>query len=305
MKKLFSPFLTTCLIATCMLSSCQKEKEKPVESSPSTDEQAFQEESDEFLEIAEYYFTNVQAATRTSGSDKECGATVDTKNLSTHKQVTLTFDGTVKCGKDKCLKREGVVQLILSKGDQWSDKGAEITMNFHNYTVARNCDNRCINLDGKKTYTNETGGLVKSMAAGDSIIHLINGTGMKLIYDNHSSTRDWNSQRRRVFVKTTDEMAYYVFGEGSTDSLTNLAMWGTERDGTPYYVTITEAIKYKLCSGGWKAVSGVRVRKGKKEVTTTFGVDKDGNVINNCGAFGYKKTWVSSTGVLKTEICKY
>jgi hypothetical protein len=89
-----------------------------------------------------------------------------------------------------------------------------------------------------------------------------------------------------------------IEGAGSYNGLTNVESWGQTRAGDPFTSQITEPLIANTNCYLWKPVAGKAVLKvdadGMFELTTTLGVDIDGNIISpnsgNC-PWGYKIEW--------------
>src|SRR6185437_3449450 len=84
--------------------------------------------------------------------------------------------------------RSGVITVKLTPGTQWKDTNAVITITFNNYSSTRKRDGKTITINGSKTITNLSGGLVSLLGSSnyayDSISHQIQtiGNGLAITF---------------------------------------------------------------------------------------------------------------------------
>lgn len=325
MKIIFRKASLIIIGVALFLSSCGKEevvekKQKSVKSNELTyqaDEEAIQREENMLLDFAiEAFSVSTDANARlaaidSTNSSKVCGAVVTRKKTSTHEEINLTFDGMVRCIDNDTCQREGVVQLelALTKGTSWSQKGAIITMTFHNYTISygdKGCEERCLNLNGVRKIINVSGGLVETLPIGQSVVHEIHGQNMSLKFNSSADVSNWNASRRKTITRVSeDEVEFVLEGIGSYNGMSDVALYGTDRENNAFYIRFVTPLKYRTCPGKIKVLSGEKVRKGIRETKVVYGVSKTGELVNDCSAYGYRINWTSSSGEEKEVICKY
>jgi hypothetical protein len=314
MKKLFLNSIMLILALAVIFTACKKKKDDvdttddtTEQSTAGSDESRFSEETDQVLVDAENLVGGSSIAGGRVAAYSVCGATVDSTGFATYKKITLNFDGTTSC-VDNTRKRSGQIVIQLTSGANWNAVGAVLTITFNNYKVTRNSDSKSITINGTKTITNVNGGLVKNLTTSTSVTHVIMGTGLTVTFDD-GTVRTWNTNRKRVFTKETDgNYTITVSGNNAVDGYFNVAVWGTNRYGLPFYTVIDTPVKLNSCNsvGIWTAISGVKTHKGlKREITVTFGVNQDGTNNGTCLAYGFKVDWTNAKNESKEAVVSY
>lgn len=231
-----------------------------------------------------------------------CNVSIDSTLLSS-KKVTLTFNGA-NCAGTRT--RTGKVEVTLTQGTKWSDVGAVITVKFTDLKIVQNATQRYIVLNGTKTHTNVSGGLVKNLGNSGTpttIVRKIESSDMNITFTN-GAQRSWNVARMRTFTKVNGIMTITISGFGETDGKTNLVEWGTNRRNASFYTQITTPLvmsqdcDYKPSSGSKMHYVALRT------VTTTLGTDETGVPVTSGCASYYKITWEGVNGT-KTVILPY
>jgi len=244
--------------------------------------------------------------------------------------VTITYDGTSNINGRI---RSGSISLQLTNKTQWKDTGAVITITFNNYKSTRVRDSKSIIINGTKTITNLTGGLVSTLtsASTDSVSHLIKttGNGLTITYDD-GKTATWNTYRTRSIWYTGSnytftwgsislsirELKFKISSTNAVSSYTNVAWWGTARSGDPFYAEIPTPIVWDQSVNWFGPVSGVLKLKGlTREIDVTYGVNSSGTVVTNPASNPnatlplnpdyYEIAWTDLLGKSRTLILQY
>ena len=87
-------------------------------------------------------------------------------------------------------------------------------------------DEKTIVLNGTKTITNVSGGLLKDLATLQTITHTIQGS-LTIGFDN-GTTRTWNVSKQRVFTYNNG-IVITTTGTYSDGTDNDIAEWGTNR----------------------------------------------------------------------------
>jgi hypothetical protein len=220
-----------------------------------------------------------------------CGSTLDT-NLASSGILTVNYDGTTVC--DNRVKSGSIRMTLLNLA-------AVLKMDFINFRVRRTSDNNSVLINGSVNFTNVNGGTIVEMIFGlnnvASVVHKAEGNGLSITFDD-GSVRTLNISRKVTYTFPAFVFTVKIEGAGSYNGLTNVESWGQTRAGDPFTSQITEPLIANTNCYLWKPVAGKAVLKvdadGMFELTTTLGVDIDGNIISpnsgNC-PWGYKIEW--------------
>jgi len=232
-----------------------------------------------------------------------CDATVVVNDTSNPRTITITYNGT-NCWGNRT--RTGVVVISIPAGIHWRDKGATVTIDVENLTITRLRDMKTIVLNGTKTITNVSGGLLVDLATLGSITHTISGS-LSILFQN-GTQRDWNISKQRVF--TYDDGVVITTTGTHSDSLgnNNVAEWGTTRFGLEFESLITQAkvirqdCDYRLVSGQ----NEILLSNGASLIIT-YGLDAEGNPTScpGTGTYYFKVVWTNANGVTITKILPY
>lgn len=232
--------------------------------------------SDEFDALSMDATRVVEAAPILSGMRIDwldfCDATVSYDTLGTNRTVTIVYNGTTCIGNRT---RVGAVVITMPLGVQWSNAGATMTIDIQNLVITRLSDNKSITLNGVKTVTNVTGGLVHDLSGAASITHTVYGNDLSITFDN-GSQRLWNVARQRVFTYD-DGVMISVTGLHSNGSVTGVAEWGINRHGDLFETLIVEPLVIREACD-YRITSGQKIHHvGQRVITVTLGLDANGN----------------------------
>jgi hypothetical protein len=231
-----------------------------------------------------------------------CDATITVDTASNPRTITITYDGT-NCRGNRT--RTGVVVISIPKGERWRDAGAWVSVAIENLKITRISDGKTIVLNGTRTITNVSGGLLVDLAILGTITHTVSGS-LSITFDN--GTRQWNVAKERVFTYN-DGIVMTTTGT-HTDSLgnTNVAEWGTTRFGVEFESLISEPKVFRQdCD--FRLVSGQNTILTDIGLTgvITYGLDAEGDPTGcpGSGTYYLKAVWTNAKGITITKILPY
>lgn len=310
-KKLWLTLIVFALVTGLTFNACKKDDtdddsktpttltEEQIISQQANDEEDFQAASDNADETADKVMGSIAGTGKGIMIEKPCDATIDSSLLITDKQITITFNGT-NCNGNGII-RTGKIILKLTTGNRWVDSNAVLTVTYENFSVTRRA--KTIVINGTKTHTNLSGGKIGQVSSGKTIRHKVVSSNMKCKINN-ATERTWNVNRLKTFTKEGNYIKLALSGEGTSGSYTNLVTWGTNRAGKEFFTKIqTPVVISTECTAGPK--SGVKIHYvgTDRTVTTTFGVDLNGNAVTTGCPTHFKIVWVvgdkTYTGIIE------
>jgi hypothetical protein len=232
-----------------------------------------------------------------------CDATVVVDTSNAVRTITITYNGT-NCWGNRT--RTGVVVISMPVGVYWRDPGASVTLSIQNLTITRVRDGKAFTINGTKTITNVSGGLLMDLATLGTITHTISGSLSIGFADG--SMRTWNVSKKRVF--SYDNGIVITTAGTHTDSLSNtdVAEWGVNRFGTQFESRISEP-KVIRQDCDFRLVSGQNVilRSDNITSTITYGLDANGDPTGcpGTGTYYLKAVVVFPNGNTFTKIVPY
>ncbi|MGH2563700.1 MAG: hypothetical protein ACRDE5_04265 [Ginsengibacter sp.] len=232
-----------------------------------------------------------------------CDATVTYDTTSTTKTITIVYNGS-NCHGNRT--RTGTVIISVPRGQHWKDAGAAVNIQINSLAITRVRDGKTIVINGTKTITNTSGGLLKNLATTDSIVNDI--TGALSITFSNGSTRSWQVSRHKVFTYN-DGIVETITGSHSDGTDNNIATWGTNRFGVSFTNRITSP-KVFAQSCDFRLVSGQDSVTRSDNITSviTYGLDANGNPVTACptGYYYAKLVWTNgNNGKVYTYIYPY
>jgi hypothetical protein len=292
----------TFLTGMTLLNSCKKDNSDTTDIATLNQEQA--SDAEDVSASSDAVDDDVDNVISQSSlkSGLPCNVSADS-SLLVNKKVTITFNG------DNCAgtrTRTGKIEVTLTNGTKWSDVGAVITVKYTDVKIVRKATQKYIIINGTKTHTNVSGGLVKNLGVSgtpSTIIRKIESSNMQVTFTN-GTQRSWNVARMRTFTKVDGALIITISGFGEADGKTNLVEWGTNRRSTDFYTQIsTPIVMSQDCD--YKPSSGVKIHYvGLRTVTTTLGTDESGIPVTSGCASYYKVSWEGVNGT-KTVILPY
>ncbi|HQQ95503.1 MAG TPA: hypothetical protein PLQ93_13195 [Bacteroidia bacterium] len=225
-----------------------------------------------------------------------CGLTVDTTQV-TSGILTLNYNGTV-CNNRK---REGSIRLTILNYplNKWKQAGTVLKVEYLAYKVSRASDGKSVLINGTVNVTNKTGGTWVDLAffGKANVIHEVEGNGLKVKYDNGTTTAEYNIHRRYTY--TYSNLVFTCKGEGlgTNDGISNLENWGTTRNGDSFTSEVVSPVVWNTTCGGGAPTDGeIHIKVSSKDFTMKciFAVDASGNEVSvapNTCAYGWKVEW--------------
>jgi len=298
-KLLLFALLSIVIIFSVSISSCKKDKEKEDLNYSSLeklsqDELLFENFTNEALDEANDV---VSPAGLKSTYTLPCNADIDTSYIQDTVVYTITYHGA-NCNNSKL--RFGVLKVKKTLNTNWSQAGAKLSVEFINLKIAKVTNpSKWLLFNGKKTWENVSGGLIKNLSSTNinPVIHHVTGNINTMFAD--STTRSWIVARKKTFSGVyPGSLVLTIEGFGSANGYSNLVTWGTNRDNEAFYTSISLPITIKQ-SCYWLPTSGVKTHQipsDNKSATITFGFDLNNQPINSYScAQKYKVDWVKGS----------
>ena len=295
------------LAAVTTFTACKKngETDNTTEASKHADDQNLV--SNQFNAVA----TDVNIALETSPAMSGkvegtlgtiCDASIAYDSLSNPRTITLTYDGSLLC--HPAWKRTGTVVVSVPQGVYWKNAGAAITVTYQNLKITRILDNKSITINGVKTYTNVSGGLLYNLAALQNIVHTVSSTGMSIKFDDNSE-RTWQVARKHTFTYDAG-VVLSITGNHTEGNTTGVAEWGSNRFGHTFTTAITQPLVIRQdCS--FRLTGGQVTHAGFGTATATFGLNA-GGAPTSCpglGLYYVKLAWTGPGGNTYSVILPY
>ncbi len=308
MKTLRLFFVSAIAATTLLFTACQKESSLPEENEQgvthSDDQNRFSEGMDGAVNDANAVMEATSGFTG-KGEDLQtliCDATITVDTMSNPRTITITYNGTNCIGR---FTRTGVVVISIAQGVRWRDAGAQVNLSFQNLVITRIIDNKSITINGTKTFTNVSGGLLINLALLGTITHTVSSNNMSVTFDD-GSQRNWNIGRQRVY-SYNNGIVITVTGTHSEAGVNGIAEWGTNRFGNSFTTAIVQPLVMRQdCS--FRLGSGqVDHDANLFNASVTFGLNAQGNPTTCPGAAPYymKIVWTGPAGNTRTRILPY
>ena len=238
-----------------------------------------------------------------------CGATIDSSQQNaTIPAITITFDGTTVCPNPSRV-RSGSIKVELIAGTHWTDAGAQLRITHNNYKVAYTAlGSHYLTFNGVKYLTNVNGINWLTLYLGTSTAVLKERSyNMQVTFDN-GQTENWSVARSSTWgISNYNEIYTVVSGDTSLNGQANVDSWGTTRFGTAFTTVMNSPWKSNSTCGWWRPTSGNYTSTTTNfSITATFGVDANGNAVStNCGAYGFKLSWLLPSNTGGTAVISY
>jgi len=230
-----------------------------------------------------------------------CDATITYDTVNNQRVITIVYDGT-NCWGNRT--RTGTVTISLPLGQHWKDQGATATITITDLKITRLSDDKTIVLNGTKTITNVSGGLLQDLATLQTITHTITGS-LKIDFES-GLTRTWNVSKQRVFTYNNG-IVITTTGTYSDGTYNDIAEWGTNRFNEAFKSLIS-APKVIRQDCDFRLVSGQNtVITDKGTSVITYGLDSSGNPTGcpGSGTYYLKLVWTGVNGKTYTVIRPY
>lgn len=301
MKLKLSSLLPVIASVAIFAASCKKEKDPSPQITADTEVAAHYDDeamvSEELDAVATDANTLFEADPVLSGNNSVleealCDATIVVDTASDPMTLTVTFNGA-NCGIKR--NRTGVMVLSTAKGTEWKNAGATITVHFDNMKITRRSDGKSITLNGSKTYTNVSGGLIHQAASSGPIVHTLHSNDLTISFGD-GTARSWNVARKKTF-SYSNGLVITITGIHEEGNVSHIAEWGTNRFGNPFTTSITQPVVVKQdCD--FRITAGEILHS--TEVFTakaTFGLDASGNSTDcpGTGNYYYRLGWTRTS----------
>jgi len=196
--------------------------------------------------------------------------------------------------------RAGMVTLQLPYNSETqtvtplSEVGSTLTVTFDNFMITRLSDNRTITFHGTEMITNVTGGMVDETANIAGVAYRTTGM-LKVLFDNNTA-RAWNMDRTRRISRDARVTREVITGNATVNNYSNVSVWGINRAENPFTVAINLPIVLNSeCD--FNGMGGVKViHQADRDLTVTYGVDKNGEPVSTGCPYGYRLNWIDKTG---------
>ncbi|HVM87988.1 MAG TPA: hypothetical protein VMT76_07345 [Puia sp.] len=224
-----------------------------------------------------------------------CGATVTYDTANGNKIITIVYNGDDCVGR---FTRTGKVVITMAQGSHWKDQGAVVNISVDTLTITRKRDGKSFVINGSKTITNTSGGLLADLATTDSIVH--DFTANWTVTFPNGQSRTWTSTKHRVFTYSNGVVVT------TTGSET-----GVNRFGVTFSLTITQPkVIAQSCDFSLTAGQDSITRSDNITSVITYGLDANGNVQTSCplpsGYYYAKLVWTNgNNGKQYTYIFPY
>ena len=309
MKKHFAQLPFLILVLAFCFTSCQKEdspEETQTEAATHSDDASrFSTEMDAVIQDASIALENTAGISgRGQGIQSICDATIAIDTASNPRTITITFNGT-NCLGNRI--RTGVIVLSMPANIRWKDAGAAVTATFQDFKVTRVSDGKSITINGSKTLTNQSGGLLINLATAGPITHLVSSNGLAVRFDN-GTQRTWQVARKNLYSFGINGALLTVSGNHSDGGVTGIAEWGTNRFGNAFTTVITTPLVIRQDCDFRLTAGAIRHDTQNFTATTTFGLDATGNPMTGCpgaGAYYMKIVWTGPGGNTHSVILPY
>jgi hypothetical protein len=222
--------------------------------------------------------------------------------MSNPRKITITYNG-LNCLGNRI--RTGVIVISMPANVRWKDAGASITVDFQNYKVTRVSDNKSITINGSKTITNQSGGLLINLATAGPITHIVSSNGLAVSFDN-GTFRSWQVARKHVYSFSTGAVLT-VTGNHTIGTTTGIAEWGINRFGEAFTTVISSPLVIRQDCNFRLTAGEVIHTTANFTGTTTFGLDSSGNATGcpGTGVYYMKIVWTGPNNNTHTLIWPY
>jgi len=294
-NRIFNLSLILVSLAFFSLTSCQKTK-KIVDPANTTSMQNLANDENQANAASDEALADVNTVLAgnsglKSGGVAPCHATIDSLAVANDTMTYyVTYNG-LNCRGN--LYRTGQIEISKHIGTHWYQTGATITYKYINYHVTRVNSQKSMTLNGRKTYTNLTGGLIFMIPQYISSVTRKDSGYMNVTFDDNT-IKFWNVRRQITYTKDNNNLVTTIDGFGSADGYDNLVLWGTNRNQEQFYIQILQPVVHKEvcqfdpCSGQKKMM----IPGDSKGATLTFGYDSNNQPItgSDCPT-KYKVDW--------------
>jgi hypothetical protein len=295
--KIFRMSLLLVALLVAGLTACQKDKTTTTPDPGVNSIQSLANDENQVNSASDEAINDINVVLSGSGGGLKsteglpCHATIDSLAVA-NDSITyyVTYNGTNCRGN---LNRTGQLEIRKHVHTRWYEAGAAVVYKYINFHITHVASQKSVTLNGQKTYTNVTGGLIFMIPQYiSSVTHKDEGY-MNVTFDDGTS-KSWQVARQITFTKVNGNLVLTIDGFGTADNYTNLVTWGINRNGEQFYIQILLSVVYREvcqfdpCSGQKKMM----IPGKSKGATLTFGYDSNDQPItgDECPT-KYKVDW--------------
>lgn len=236
-----------------------------------------------------------------------CDATITYDTTSTTKTITIVYNGS-NCRGNRT--RTGTVTIAVPRGQHWKDAGSVVSITIDALTITRVRDGKTIIINGTKTITNTSGGLIQNLATLDAIVNDVSAN-LSITFAS-GLTRSWQVSRHKVYTYNNG-IVETVTGTHSDGTNNDIAIWGINRYGVTFTNMISSPKIYdQSCDFELTSGQNTITRSDNISSVITYGLDANGDPQTSCpitsaGGYYYAKlVWTNgNTGKVYTYIYPY
>lgn len=281
-KKFFSIALMLIAVLGLTLSGCKKDKtEDPVADSSSL--QQLSNDETNLDAVTDETLNDVEAILSQPGLKSTealpCNATIDsTAVINDTITIYITYNG-LNCSGTRY--RTGQVEIRRPYGVPWFVQGTTVRIKHINFTITRVSTGKSITLNSVKFLKNVSGGGVWQLGnQAQAIVHRVWGH-VNITFDDNT-TKEWNVARQKTYTGVFPQNIVLTnIGFGTQGDMTNLVVWGVNRQGEQFYTQILEPVVIRqVC--GWDPVLGIKkhsIPGDNKSATLTFGYNSNNQPV--------------------------
>ncbi len=239
----------------------------------------------------------------------------DIKNVDIEPSgYTIYFDGS-DCSSS--VKQFGEIHITKVNGKEWKEEGAILEVRYLNFSAKKDPQKtdslkrtvKETTLNGVETMINISGGDINEFFSGKTsrLKRRILSTNLSVEYnENLNGRRFYNKNLIKEFINEGGVAKQVSSADTTVNDLINVTEWGTNGYDDEFFTTITKPIVKTFCGQRWILTSGEKVRYGKRSPRTNiYGVNDDGNLQENCNAYGFLVSWTNNQGEAKRRIYRY
>jgi hypothetical protein len=205
--------------------------------------------------------------------------------------IYITYNG-LNCSGTRF--RTGQVEIRRPYNVPWWTQGTTVRIKHINFSITKVATGKTIVLNSVKFLKNVSGGVIWQLGNPfTAIVHRIWGH-VQITFDDNT-TKIWNVARQKTYTGNPPQNLIVTNdGFGTVGDMTNLVVWGINRQGEQFYTQIMEPVVIRqVC--GWDPVSGIKkhaIPSDNKSATLTFGYNSNNQPVtgNECPT-KYKLDW--------------
>jgi len=231
--------LLSFITGTVLFTSCQKETTTLVTSAPdsytqgtiASDEVFVNDEIDQAIDEA---VSGLSICKPTSGSNTVNpvtvqGAVIDTSQVDSGIVNIFYYSKEADTMRARTGSLEIKLPVLNKKVIPWMTVGVRATITFTSYEINYLNTNTSVWFKGTITVTNYSGGLLKNLLPGDSLVEKVRGP-IDYTYNDNGAILTlylWNLHRTRVLgITNTSVITVTTRGDTTINSINNVSNWG-------------------------------------------------------------------------------